>query len=541
MLLSELTTTWRAVGETSGRNAKIDHIASLLGRAKAGEVPLSVAYLSGTLPQGRIGVGYAAIREVFGATTAAEKPSLTLAEVDAAFTAIAAISGKGSKARREGALGELFGAATDEERQFLSGLLLGELRQGALEGLMVEAIAQASGAPATLVRRALMFTGDITTVATQAMEGGAEALKGYGLELFRPLQPMLASPADTLPDAMATLSCGEDGGRAASFEWKLDGARVQVHRAGGEVRVFSRQLNDVTASVPEVVEAALAMPVDEIVLDGEVLAFRPDQRPESFQTTMRRFGRSDDVEAMRRELPLRPFFFDCLYLDGETLIDEPASRRWEALAEAVPAEQVVPRLVSADPDEAGAFLRTALAAGHEGLMAKDCASTYEAGRRGKSWLKLKPVHTLDLVILAAEWGSGRRHGWLSNLHLGARDADGELGEPGGFVMLGKTFKGLTDAMLEWQTERLRALAVDDGGRKGRVVGVRPELVVEIAFDSVQTSPRYPAGLALRFARVKAHRPDKSPADADTLATVRAIHAGLFTPTRSIERLVTGEG
>jgi DNA ligase-1 len=353
-----------------------------------------------------------------------------------------------------------------------------------------------------------MFAGELPRVAHAALTEGAPALARFSVELFRPVQPMLAGTADEPAAALERLG-------TAALEYKLDGARVQVHRAGGEVRVYTRRLNDVTAAVPELVERVRALPVSEIVLDGEALALRPDGRPQPFQVTMRRFGRKLDVAAMTRELPLAVYFFDCLYRDGEPLVDRPTGERVAALIDAVPTALVVPRRVTADPAEAQAFLDEALAAGHEGVMAKSLDAPYEAGRRGRAWLKLKPAHTLDLVVLAAEWGSGRRRGWLSNLHLGARDPG-----TGGFVMLGKTFKGLTDRTLAWQTERLQELEV---ARDGHTVHVRPELVVEIAFDGVQASPHYPAGLALRFARVKRYRPDKRADEADTIETVRRIH------------------
>jgi DNA ligase-1 len=372
---------------------------------------------------------------------------------------------------------------------------------------MAEAIAKAAEVPASTVRRALMFSGDLAEVAVAALSRGREGLARFSIQLFRPVQPMLAATAEDVAEAIERFQTTE-------LEYKLDGARVQVHRAGDEVRVYTRGLNDVTAAVPELVEGALALPVREIILDGETLAFRGDGKPHPFQVTMRRFGRKLDVERLRQELPLDALYFDLLYLDGASLTDRPASERVEALARVLPAQLTIPRAVTGDPEEARAFLRRALAAGHEGIMAKDLDAPYEAGRRGQSWLKLKPAHTLDLVVLAAEWGSGRRRGWLSNLHLGARDPVG-----GGFVMLGKTFKGLTDELLEWQTRRLLEL---ETARDDYTVFVKPELVVEIAFNDVQHSPHYPAGMALRFARVKRYRTDKRPEDADTIATVRQI-------------------
>src|SRR5205809_957128 len=405
-------------------------------------------------------------------------------------------------------LGELFARGTADEREFLLRLLMGELRQGALEGLVTEAVARAAGLEAGAVRRATMLAADLGRVAHAALTRGAAGLTSFRVELFRPLQPMLAQAADDVADALTRL-----GGQAA-FEHKLDGARIQVHKARGEVRVFSRQLNDVTQAVPEVVETVRRLPLADAILDGEAIARRPDGTPLPFQMTMRRFGRKLDVERLRAELPLVPFFFDILYADGAPLLDEPYARRFAVLAAAVPGEQRVPRIVTSDAGEAGAFFERAIAAGQEGLMAKALDARYDAGARGAAWLKLKPAHTLDLVVLAAEWGHGRRRGWLSNVHLGARDP-----ETGGFVMLGKTFKGMTDEMLEWQTKRLLELEI---GRDAYTVHVRPELVVEVAFNDVQASPHYAGGLALRFARVKRYRTDKTAEQADTVATVRQI-------------------
>jgi DNA ligase-1 len=400
---------------------------------------------------------------------------------------------------------------TAAEQDFLVRLLVGELRQGALEGVMLDAIAAASGLPTADVRRAAMLSGSLRETARVAMGAdGAAALARFAVALHRPVQPMLATPADDIASAMARLG-------TAALEWKVDGARVQAHKAGGEVKVYTRALKDVTASVPEIVEALQALPARELILDGEAIALAPDGTPLPFQVTMRRFGRKLDVEAMRAELPLAAYFFDCLHLDGASLLDAPAQDRFDALAAALPPALVIPRIVTADVAAAEDFYADALARGHEGVMAKALAAPYEAGRRGASWLKVKRAHTLDLVVLAAEWGNGRRRGWLSNLHLGARDP-----ASGGYAMLGKTFKGMTDAMLRWQTERLGALAL--GSTDGYVVHVRPELVVEIAFDGLQASSRYPSGLALRFARVKRYREDKRPEQADTIDTVRALYA-----------------
>jgi len=387
---------------------------------------------------------------------------------------------------------------------------VGELRQGALEGLVVEAVAQAAGVPAERVRRAVMAAGDVASVAKAALVEGDAGLSRFVVRLFRPVLPMLADSADDVRDALARL--GE-----AALEFKLDGARIQVHKSGDEVRIYSRRLNEVTRAVPELVEVARALPARELILDGEAIALQPGGTPHPFQTTMRRFGRKLDVDQLRQELPLVPFFFDILYLDGDSLLDEPQERRFEALTEVLPAGIVIPRTVTGSGDAAQDFLDTALARGHEGIMAKARDAPYEAGNRGQRWLKVKPARTLDLAVLAAEWGHGRRRGWLSNLHLGARDTEG-----GGFVMLGKTFKGMTDEMLEWQTTRLLQLEIS---RDDYTVYVRPELVVEVAFNDVQASPQYPGGVALRFARVKRYRADKTADQADTLAAVQAIFRG----------------
>jgi DNA ligase-1 len=404
-------------------------------------------------------------------------------------------------------------------------LIFGELRQGALAGLAAEAIAAAAAVPAGEVRRALMLAGELPAVARAALVEGPAGLARFRLQLFRPLQPMLAQPAADVSDALARLagpaeSSGALGAQPdAAFELKLDGARIQVHKAGGEVRVYSRLGNDVTAALPELVAAMSALPARQLLLDGEVIALRPGGAPHPFQVTMRRFGRKLDVERLRAELPLTPFFFDLLHLDGDDFVDRPAAERFAALAQTAPG-LTVPRLVTGDADAAGAFFADALRRGHEGVLAKALDAPYEAGRRGASWLKIKPAHTLDLVVLAAEWGHGRRQGWLSNLHLGARDP-----ASGGFVMLGKTFKGLSDEMLAWQTHRFQQLAL---GTDGWTVHLRPEVVAEIAFSDVQESPHYPAGMALRFARVKRYRDDKTAAEADTVDAVRA----LFTAGRS---------
>ena len=423
---------------------------------------------------------------------------------------LANTTGKGSAQTKERLLGELLTRGTAEEQEFLLRLVMGELRQGALEGLVTEAVARAAGLEPGAVRRATMLAADLGRVAHAALTEGAAGLTSFRVELFRPLQPMLAQAAADVKDALTRLGEGE-----AAFEYKLDGARIQVHKAGDEVRVFSRQLNDVTQAVPEVVDAVHRLPLPDAILDGEAIALRPDGTPLPFQVTMRRFGRKLDVERLRADLPLAFFFFDLLYADGAPLLDEPYARRFAALAAAVPAEQRVPRIVTSEAGEAGAFFERAIAAGQEGLMAKALEARYDAGARGAAWLKLKPAHTLDLVVLAAEWGHGRRRGRLSNLHLGARDADA-----GGFVMLGKTFKGMTDEMLDWQTAKLLEL---ETRREPHVVYVRPELVVEVAFNGIQASPTYAGGLALRFARVVRYRPDKAADQSDTIEAVRQLH------------------
>jgi DNA ligase-1 len=411
------------------------------------------------------------------------------------------MGGPGSQAARREALAELFARAAEPEARFLVRLLGGDLRQGALEGVMVQALARAAGVETAAVQRAFMLRGDLAAVAEAVLRAGPAALDRFRLEVGRPVRPMLARPAKDVGEAMDRL------GQAAA-EWKLDGARVQIHREAGEVGVFTRTLDDVTARVPELVEAALGLPARAVVLDGEAIALRADGRPEPFQVTASRFARERG-----RDVPLSLFAFDVLHADGEDLLDRPAAERAAVLAELVPAAQRTPRALVSDAQGAADFLDDAIARGHEGVMLKALDQPYAAGSRGAGWLKVKPVHTLDLVVLAAEWGHGRRHGWLSNLHLGARDPSGA-----GFVMLGKTFKGLTDAMLTWQTEKLLAL---ETARERHVVHVRPELVVEIAFDGVQTSTRYPGGVALRFARVLRHRPDKAAAEADSLDAVLA--------------------
>jgi len=507
MQLYDIVSTSRNVREASARFDKIRHLATCVRRAEPSEIETAVALLSGEPRHGRIRLGPATLHAAMQ-HYAAPAPALTLGEVDATLDRIAQTSGTGSVKDRTRLIGELFARATKDEQDFLVRAVLGGLRQGAVEGLMVEAVAQAAELPTGEIRRALMVSGDLRAVATAALTEGRQGLARMTIRLFQPLKPMLAQTAEDTREALRQL------GRAA-FEYKLDGARIQAHKEGNEVRVFTRYLNDVTAAVPEIVEAVRALAVRSLILDGEALACHPDGRPRPFQVTMRRFGRKLDVERLRESIPLYPFFFDCLYIEDSVILDWPAAERSNALARALPKRLLIPRCSTADKDEAEAFLKTALAAGHEGVMAKALGAPYEAGARGGAWLKIKLAVTLDLVVLAAEWGHGRRTGWLSNLHLGARNPTA-----GGFVMLGKTFKGMTDQMLAWQTAELRELAI---AGDPHTVYVEPKLVVEVAFNDIQASPHYPGGLALRFARVKRYRPDKSVEEADTIETVRALY------------------
>lgn len=513
-LLADIVEASSRAAQTASRLGKRDAIAACLRAVAPDEVEIAVAFLAGEARQGRLGIGYATLRALRGAAAAAA-PTLALREVDDVLARVAEVKGKGSAAERGALLAALFSRATRAEQDFLVRLLVGELRQGALEGVMIEAMAAAAAVPVADVRRAAMCAGDLGAVARVALAESAAGLARFSIEPRRPVQPMLAQPAEDIADALARLG-------TAAFEWKLDGARVQVHKAGAEVRVFTRNLNDVTGAVPEVVEAVRGLPARELVLDGEAIALAPSGAPRPFQVTMRRFGRKLDVDALREELPLAALFFDVLRFDGESLVERPARERFAALGQALPGGLIVPRLVTGDAAAAQAFYADALARGHEGVMAKALDAPYEAGSRGAAWLKVKRAHTLDLVVLAAEWGHGRRSGRLSNLHLGARDPAANA-----YVMLGKTFKGLTDELLEWQTRELLAREV---GRDAGTVSVRPELIVEIAFNDVQASPQYPGGLALRFARVKRYRPDKRAEDADTIDTVRAIYAAQLTRT-----------
>jgi ATP-dependent DNA ligase I len=498
--LAAVVTTWRDVAATSSRTAKITRVADLLREAGPDGATVVVPWLSGDLRQRRTGVGWAALRD---APPPAAAASLSVGEVDAAFERMAGLAGSGSATQRRALVQDLFARATVDEQAFLRGLVSGELRQGALEGVMIEAIARAADVPLAAVRRAAMLCGAMAPVAESALRDGVGGLAGFGLQVGRPLLPMLAGSAGSVEEAVGKL--GE-----VRVDRKLDGIRVQVHRSGDEVAVFSRSLDDVTARVPELAAAVRTLPVSSVVLDGEAIALRSDGRPRPFQETGAR-------AATRREaqpVPLSLFAFDALHLDGADLLDLPLRERQQAVTAVVPESLQVPFVVTASADDARAFYDASVAAGHEGVVVKSLDAAYDAGRRGASWLKVKPVHTLDLVVLAAEWGHGRRRGWLSNLHLGARDP-----ASGGFVMLGKTFKGLTDELLRWQTEKFLEL---ETARNDWQVFVQPTLVVEIAFDGVQTSSRYPGGVALRFARVVRYRPDKTADEADTLDTVRAF-------------------
>jgi DNA ligase-1 len=501
MRFLDLAATSAAVAAVSARRSKIDLLAGALRGLAPDEIEAGAAYLSGELRQRQIGVGWASLRDT---PPPAAEATLTVAAVDAALAEIGVQSGPGSQGRRRELVGALFAAATAEEQRMLVALLSGELRQGAQAGLLVDAVAKAAEVPVADVRRALLLRGDLKAVARAALTGGAAELATFRLQVGRPLAPMLAQSASTVDEALAAT------GEPAAVDVKLDGIRVQVHRSGQEVAVFTRSLDDITSRVPEVVAAVRGLPSRELVLDGEAIALDLAGRPRPFQETSSRAAQRGVASVW-----LTPYFFDVLHLDGADLLDEPGTDRWAALAGALPEALLVPRTMVSTVDDAGRAFEEALAAGHEGVVVKAARAPYDVGRRGSAWVKVKPRHTLDLVVLAAEWGHGRRKGWLSNLHLGARDP-----ATGGFVMLGKTFKGLTDELLRWQTARFLELATERGDW---VVHVRPELVVEIAFDGVQTSPRYPGGVALRFARVLRYREDKSAAEADTIDDVRRIH------------------
>ena len=499
MLLADVVATSTAVGSTRSRKAKVAAIASLLAEADPGELEVVTAYLGGTLRQRRTGLGWRGLGDL---PDPASRATLEVADVDAAFERIASLAGPGSQAARAAAVEALFGLATPEEQRWLRGAVTGEVRQGALDTLVQEAVAVAAGVPLPVVRRAAMLAGSTRAIVTAAFAGGADALAAIGLAVGRPVLPMLASSAKTLTEAMQRA-----GGGTVAVDTKLDGIRIQVHRDGDEVRIATRTLEDITARLPEVVAVVRDLPGRRFVLDGEAISLDATGRPRPFQETASR-----TAQRAASEVAVTPYFFDLLHLDDEDLLDSPGAERLAALETLVPEPWRVPRLLTDDVAAAEAFAAEALAGGHEGVVVKNLAAPYDAGRRGASWVKVKPVHTLDLVVLAVEWGSGRRSGWLSNIHLGARDGDG-------FVMLGKTFKGMTDEMLAWQTERFLALETH---REGHTVHVRPEQVVEIAFDGLQRSTRYPGGLALRFARVLRYRDDKTAAEADTIETVRSL-------------------
>lgn len=522
VLFSEVVQASETVRATRSRKTKIAALAELLGAASPEELTPVVAWVSGELRQGRIGTGWRTLTGLDG--TSASVATLSVSTVDKVFDELATVAGKGSANRRKELLTALWSAATSAEQSFLLRLLTGEIRQGALTALVAEAVAVAAAVPVEQVRRAYMLSGQLPVTAAAALTGGSEALAAFRLEVGRPIQPMLASPGSALDEAM-----GEFDGDV-SVEHKLDGARIQVHRDGDEVRVFTRTLRDITSGVPELVRLVAGLPCRSVVLDGETLALTDSGRPRPFQETMSRFATVEPGDEARlppgasagplvpavsstRELLLHPYFFDCLHLDGRDLLDAPLSERRAALLH-VAGEHTIPALIRPDPEAAAEYFDGALAAGHEGVMVKSLSAPYAAGRRGRAWLKIKPTHTMDLIVLGAEWGYGRRTGYLSNLHLGARDP--ATGEP---VMVGKTFKGLTDALLHWQTAEFPR---HERSRDQHTVYLWPELVVEIALDGVQVSPRYPGGVALRFARVVRYRPDKSPADADTIDTIRAL-------------------
>lgn len=505
MLIADVVATVDVVSATRSRLAKIDALSSLLGGLAPDEVPIAVGFLVASPRQGRLGVGWRTLTALDVAHATA--PTLTLGDVDAALERLAGASGAGSQAERSATLNDLAGRATAAEWDFIARVMIGELRTGALEGVLLDAIAKASERPAAVVRRAAMLSGDLGATARLALTGSEADLEAVGLMVGRPVLPMLASTAATAGEAVTAV--GE-----ASVEYKLDGARIQVHRDGDDVHVYTRSLADITHRVPELVEIVRTLDGEQLILDGETLSLDEDGAPQPFQDTMARFGAGTPSLML-----LRPWFFDLLHVDGRDLIDEPLRVRREELAR-VAGEWLMPGIETSDPAAAEAVSIDALAHGHEGVVVKALDAPYAAGRRGSSWMKVKPVLTYDLVVLGVEPGSGRREGWLSNLHLGARDETGEFG--GGFVMVGKTFKGLTDELLRWQTAHFPTI---ETRRTASVVHVEPVTVVEIAIDGVQRSTRYPGGVALRFARVKAYRPDKRPDEADTIQTLRALLPG----------------
>ncbi|MFI6879037.1 ATP-dependent DNA ligase [Streptomyces sp. NPDC050400] len=513
MLFARLAQVSQEVAATSARSRKTALLAELFRDAEPDDVPIVIPYLAGRLPQGRLGVGWRVLSE---RVDPAAEPRLTVQDVDAALTVIGDVSGAGSQAERKRLVGELMGAATEDEQRFLFGLVTGEVRQGALDAVALDGLARATDAPPADVRRAVMLAGGLQPVARALLADGPGALDAFRLTVGRPVLPMLAHSASSVGEALDKLA-------ACAVEEKLDGIRVQVHRDADEVRVYTRTLDDITDRLPEVTAAAAGLAADRFILDGEVVSLDADGRPRAFQEVAGRVGSRVDVARAAEALPVSPVFFDVLSVDGQDLLDLPYGQRHERLAGLVPGPMRVRRLVVEDESDAEQraaaeeFFTATLGRGHEGVVVKGLEAPYSAGRRGASWLKVKPVHTLDLVVLAAEWGHGPRTGKLSNLHLGARRADGS------YAMLGKTFKGLTDALLAWQTERLRELAVNDDGH---VVTVRPELVVEIAYDGLQRSTRYPAGVTLRFARVVRYRDDKTADQADTVDAVLAAHPPL---------------
>ncbi|QGN57236.1 ATP-dependent DNA ligase [Nostocoides sp. HKS02] len=517
MLFAEVVDASRAAAATRSRLAKTAAVAGALRAAGPVDAATVAAHLSGVLPQRRVGVSW---RGLTALPDPAELPSVTVTEVDLALTALAAVGGAGSAGARQAAVAELFGRLTRPEQDFLRDLITGQMRQGALDGVMQAAIAAAAEVPEAAVRRAVMLAGYTGPVAAAALTGGVPALEAISLEVGRPLRPMLAGSAPDVGAALEAVglpaagSPGEPLAGMAYVDGKLDGIRLQAHRDGDTVRLFTRSLDDITDRLPEVVEAVLAMPARTLVLDGEAIALDDAGRPRPFQETASRTMSSVGVAELRSRVPVTPYFFDLLHLDGEDLLDAPAADRFARLAAVVPVESLVPRVSARSVAETQAFFDTLVRDGHEGIVVKSATAPYAAGRRGAGWVKVKPRHTLDLVVLAVEWGSGRRQGWLSNIHLGARDP-----ESGGFVMLGKTFKGMTDEMLAWQTERFLTLKTS---RRGHVVHLRPEQVVEVAFDGIQTSSRYPGGMALRFARVLRYRDDKTADEADTIELVRSL-------------------
>ena len=496
-LFIEVVVASGEVALTSSRSRKVAILAELLRRLEPDEVPICVGFLSGVARQGRVGIGYSTIYGVESAPV--EAASLTVHDVDRAIGEIEAVAGIGSTTKRKQLLGELFGRATDAEDVFLKRLFTGELRQGALAGLMAVAGARAAGVPSELARRALMLSGDLTRMAAIAMSSGESGLREVGFEIFQPILPMLASTSAGVAEAVASFE-------RSSVEWKLDGIRIQIHRRGDEVRIYTRNLNDITAALPGIRDAVLRLAAGQVVLDGEAI-WMGEEGPAAFQETVSRIDRDAPPEGVVT------FLFDLLHIDGQDLLDAPLHER-AARLEALAPELKIPAVFTSDPGAGQGVLDQALRAGHEGVVVKDASSTYAAGRRGKAWLKVKPVLTYDLVVLAAEWGHGRRRGWLSNLHLGARDPG-----TGNFLMVGKCFKGLTDELLRWQTD---ALLERETSRRSIAVIVRPELVVEIALDGVQASTRYPGGVSLRFARVKRYRPDKNASEADTIEDLRAL-------------------